>query len=165
MRGTAIEMNRSRNSYIRAPRSVTLQPTAIPSRRLKFAIAFLARVTTGCWPVMAASSATAASSPWVLGRVAHADVEHDLLEPRNLVRVLERKLLLQLAPHLLLVEVPQPGPRRGLDRLLGHNRFSLRLLFGSLGLLGLLLLLRLLLLGLLFLLFFVCHTYLTRGIG
>src|SRR5205085_880577 len=27
MRGTAIEMNRSRNSYIRAPRSVTLQPT------------------------------------------------------------------------------------------------------------------------------------------
>src|SRR5256885_10311109 len=63
MRGTAIVMNRSRNSYIRAPRSVTLQPTAIPSRRLKFAIAFLARVTTGCWPVMAASSATAASSP------------------------------------------------------------------------------------------------------
>src|SRR2546429_503955 len=42
MRGTAIVMNRSRNSYIPAPRSVTLQPTPIPSPRLKFAIAFLA---------------------------------------------------------------------------------------------------------------------------
>src|SRR5713226_4780967 len=44
------------------PRSVTEQPTGMPSRRLKLAIAFLARVTTGCWPVMAASSATADSS-------------------------------------------------------------------------------------------------------
>src|SRR3989441_805546 len=56
MRGTAMLMKRSRNSYIRAPRSVTAQPIACPSRRLKFAIAFLARVTTGRWPVMAASS-------------------------------------------------------------------------------------------------------------
>ena len=63
MRGTAMLMKRSRNSYIRAPRSVTAQPIACPSRRLKFAIAFLARVTTGRWPVMAASSATAASNP------------------------------------------------------------------------------------------------------
>src|SRR3989454_907309 len=52
MRGTAMLMKRSRNSYIRAPRSVTAQPIACPSRRLKFAIAFLARVTTGRWPVI-----------------------------------------------------------------------------------------------------------------
>src|SRR2546428_334871 len=65
MRGTAMLMKRSRNSYIRAPRSVTAQPIACPSRRLKFAIAFLARVTTGRWPVIAASSATAA---WPGGR-------------------------------------------------------------------------------------------------
>src|SRR3989454_223588 len=63
MRGTAMLMKRSRNSYIRAPRSVTAQPIACPSRRLKFAIAFLARVTPGRWPVIAASSATAASRP------------------------------------------------------------------------------------------------------
>src|SRR3989442_938066 len=56
-------MNRSRNSYIRAPRSVTAQPIAIPCRRLKLATDFLARVTTGCWPVIAASSVAAASSP------------------------------------------------------------------------------------------------------
>src|SRR2546430_973283 len=62
MRGTAMVMNRSRNSYMRAPRSVTAQPIAIPCRRLKFAIAFLARVTTACCPVIAASSAVAAST-------------------------------------------------------------------------------------------------------
>ena len=117
----------------------------------------------------------------ILGRVPHADVQHDLLEPRNLVRVLEPKLLLQLGPHLLLVEVPQPGPRRGLDRL-GRSGRSLRLrrtlFLGSLGLLLLLLLLGLLVLLRLFflLLFFVCHFFLpgdmapglgyrTRGIG
>src|ERR1041384_3361989 len=111
-------MKRSRNSYMRPPRSVTAQPIACPSRRLKFAIAFLARVVTGCWPVMAASSATAASSPLgVLGAAPQADFEHDLLEPRNLMRVLEAKLLLQLAPPLLLVEVHQPRARRRFDRL------------------------------------------------
>jgi hypothetical protein len=38
-------MNRSRNSYIRAPRKVTKAPTGMPARRPKLAIAFLARVT------------------------------------------------------------------------------------------------------------------------
>ena len=35
MRGSAIETSRSRNSYIRAPRSVTRAPTDMPSRSLK----------------------------------------------------------------------------------------------------------------------------------
>jgi hypothetical protein len=38
-----------------------MQPIASPSRSLKFAIAFLARVTTGFWPESAASCAEAAS--------------------------------------------------------------------------------------------------------
>jgi hypothetical protein len=33
------------------------------------------------------------------------------------VQVLEAELLLQLRPHLLLIEVPQPRARRGLDGL------------------------------------------------
>ena len=50
MRGTVRWMNRSRNSYIRAPRSVTEAPIGSPARRPKFAIAFLARVITGLLP-------------------------------------------------------------------------------------------------------------------
>jgi len=52
MRGTAIEMKRSRNSYMRPRAASTAQAIACPSRRLKFAIAFFARVVTGCCPVM-----------------------------------------------------------------------------------------------------------------
>ena len=55
-------MKRSRNSYIRAPRSVTEAPTAIPTRSEKFEIAFFARVTTAFCPLIAPSSATIASS-------------------------------------------------------------------------------------------------------
>ena len=62
MRGTVRWMNRSRNSYIRAPRSVTDAPTGSPTRRPKFAIAFLALVITAFWPVMIASSSAAAST-------------------------------------------------------------------------------------------------------
>ena len=40
-------ISRSRNSYIARRRSVTLAPIGTPSRSLKFAIDFLARVTTG----------------------------------------------------------------------------------------------------------------------
>src|SRR5262245_23768647 len=46
---------------MRSPRSVTMAPMGMPSRSLKFAIAFLARVTTGRWPLMAPSSSTAES--------------------------------------------------------------------------------------------------------
>jgi hypothetical protein len=55
-------MNRSRNSYIRAPRNVTRAPTGTPARIPKFAMDFLARVTTAFCPVMAPSSSTTASS-------------------------------------------------------------------------------------------------------
>src|SRR6266568_1613034 len=55
-------MNRSRNSYIRSPRSVTVTPIGIFSRSRKPAIDFFALVTTGCCPVTVATSRTAASS-------------------------------------------------------------------------------------------------------
>ena len=54
--------SRSKNSHIRSPRRVTLAPMALPSRSLKPAIDFLARVTSGFWPVMAVRSRTAPSS-------------------------------------------------------------------------------------------------------
>src|SRR5215510_13411345 len=54
-------ISRSRNSYIRALRSVTLAPIGTPSRSLKFAIDFLARVTTGFWPEISCRSAVAKS--------------------------------------------------------------------------------------------------------
>ena len=53
---------RSRNSYIRAPRSVTRAPTGIPSRSLKLAIDFVARRTCARWPEITVSSSIAASS-------------------------------------------------------------------------------------------------------
>ena len=47
---------------MRAPRSVTLQPMGMPSRILKPAIDFFARVMTGRCPAMIASCSTASSS-------------------------------------------------------------------------------------------------------
>src|SRR5579875_1169809 len=61
-RGSATFTSRSKNSYIRAPRSVTIAPMGVPSRSLKLEIALRARVTTGRCPVIAASSSTAESS-------------------------------------------------------------------------------------------------------
>ncbi len=55
-------ISRSMNSYIRALRSVTLQPIGSPLRILKPAIAFFASVFTGFCPEMTVSSSTAASS-------------------------------------------------------------------------------------------------------
>ena len=52
MRGMARQISRSKNSHIRSPRRVTLAPMALPSRSLKPAIDFLARVTSGFWPVI-----------------------------------------------------------------------------------------------------------------
>ena len=52
-------IRRSRNSYIRWRRRVTLQPMFIPSRSLKVAIDLRALVITGFWPAIAVSSATA----------------------------------------------------------------------------------------------------------
>src|SRR5580698_1844143 len=61
MRGIAMLTRRSRNSYMRSPRSVTLQPIAWPSRTLNVATDFFALVTAGFWPVIFARSAVAAS--------------------------------------------------------------------------------------------------------
>jgi hypothetical protein len=47
MRGIAIEVRRSRNSYMRAWRSVRLTPTGMPSRSLKAAMDLRARRTFG----------------------------------------------------------------------------------------------------------------------
>ncbi len=60
-RGKAMEISRSRNSHIRLPRSVTLQPMAFPSRSLKPAIDWRLRVTTGFWPAMVFRASTASS--------------------------------------------------------------------------------------------------------
>src|SRR5208283_442765 len=61
MRGIAMLTRRSRNSYMRSPRRVTLQPIAWPSRTLNVATDFLALVTAGFCPVIFAISAVAAS--------------------------------------------------------------------------------------------------------
>jgi len=50
---------------MRAPRSVTMQPTGNPARTLKLAIERRARVTTGFWPAIFAMSATAWSSTFL----------------------------------------------------------------------------------------------------
>src|SRR5207302_4649268 len=72
----------------------------------------------------------------VLGRVPHPDVEHDLHELRNLVRVLQVELLRQLGSHLLRVVLVQPRRRRGLGgRALGLGRRRLLSLGGLLPLL------------------------------
>src|ERR1700687_2097265 len=54
MRGIAMLTRRSRNSYMRSPRRVTLQPIAWPSRTLNVATDFFALVTAGFCPVILA---------------------------------------------------------------------------------------------------------------
>src|SRR5215470_1754830 len=55
-------ISRSMNSYMRALRSVTLQPIGWPSRTLKVAIDLRALVITGFWPAISDRSAAAAST-------------------------------------------------------------------------------------------------------
>ena len=55
-------ISRSRNSYIRSPRSVTIAPTGIPLRSLNCAIDLVARRTTAFWPVMRPSSSAPVSA-------------------------------------------------------------------------------------------------------
>ena len=61
-------MSRSKNSYMRSPRIVTLQPMAMPVRSLKLARDRLARVICAFWPEITARSACAPSSSlaWVV---------------------------------------------------------------------------------------------------
>jgi hypothetical protein len=56
---------RSRNSHIRARRSVTATPTGMSSRILNEAIDFLARRMLGAWPAITASCSAADSSFFV----------------------------------------------------------------------------------------------------
>ena len=56
IRGTATEMNRSRNSHIPRRRSVTVAPTGIPSLSRKLEMDRRARVMTAFWPVITANS-------------------------------------------------------------------------------------------------------------
>ena len=63
---------------MRSRRKVTMQPIGTPSRSLKFAIAFFARVTTGFCPVIAVISATARIDDLdILRRFTQADVHCD----------------------------------------------------------------------------------------
>ena len=92
---------------MRSPRSVTLQPMGMPSRILKPAIEFLARVITGRCPAI---------DRQLLDRVverlrvelglADAHVERDLLEPRDRHDGVEPELLLQLVAHLARRSAP-----------------------------------------------------------
>jgi hypothetical protein len=84
MRGIATLMSRSRNSYMRAWRSVTLQPIATLSRTLKLATDFLALHCTGFWPlIFARSPMRALEHLAVRERFADAHVDRDLRDPRH----------------------------------------------------------------------------------
>ena len=61
MRGSTMLKSLSRKTYIRSPRSVTLQPTFMPSRSLNAAIDFFAFVMIGFCPEIASISLTATS--------------------------------------------------------------------------------------------------------
>src|SRR5690606_30014485 len=65
-RGNEMLTSRSRNSYIRARRSVTLAPIGQPSRILKDATETRDLVTCGFWPEIFAMSATAFSRIFLL---------------------------------------------------------------------------------------------------
>ena len=70
---------------MRSRRRVTLQPIGMPSRSLNCAIDFFALVITGFWPAISSISAAAGLDLLlVLGRLADAHVDDDLVEPRDL---------------------------------------------------------------------------------
>ena len=79
MRGSATVTNRSRNSHIRAPRSVTAAPISCPSRSPKLAIDFFAlrahRLLAGDHRQLLDD---VVEELRLLDRLADADVEHDL---------------------------------------------------------------------------------------
>src|SRR5213083_1748506 len=79
MRGSAIEMSRSRNSYIRAPRSVTFAPIGMPSRILTCATDL--RALAGDRGELLHSGVELLG---VVLRLADAHVERDLLAARHL---------------------------------------------------------------------------------
>ena len=89
---------------MRSPRRVTLAPMGIPARRRKDAMDLRARVTMGCWPVMARRSRTATVDGLGIGRgLADAHVHDNLLDLRDHHDVLVLELVLELLTHLVLV--------------------------------------------------------------
>ncbi len=92
-----MDSRRSRNSHMRSPRRVTLQPIAWPSRTWKPAMDFLARVTQG---LLARDDAHIVHSCVELLEsergFADAHIHNDLLKTRNLVDVVDSELALQL---------------------------------------------------------------------
>ena len=85
------------------PRSVTLQPIAMPSRSRKVGDALAALQRSGFWPVISAS-ARDASSRCFLSLIAAADahVDHDLFQPRQREPVLAAELFRERGHDLLL---------------------------------------------------------------
>ena len=79
MRGIAIEVRRSRNSYARSSRSVTVRPTGMPSRSLNAATDLRARRMFGCWPAIVGELLLGGLEHLgVLLGLADAHVERDL---------------------------------------------------------------------------------------
>ena len=104
---------------MRALRSVTLAPIGMPSRTLKVAIDFRARVIDR---LLAGDQREIVGRELHLlgvgGRLADAHVEHDLVDARHAVAVLVAELLVQLRHHHVAIICLQPrlvvGRHRGL---------------------------------------------------
>ena len=114
---------------MRSPRRVTLAPMALPSRSLKPAIDFLARVTSGFWPVMTVRSATAPSSSDGWPTASPTPMFTTIfVEAGHLHDVAEAELVLELAADLLVVPGLEPGHgRRGVGRGVAHSSAPVRL--------------------------------------
>ncbi len=80
---------RSRNSYIRSRRRVTLQPMGQPSRILNPAMDFRAFVTIGFWPVMPARSESAFSSTFLSATASPIPMLRVILVIRGIAITLE----------------------------------------------------------------------------
>ena len=95
---------------MRSRRRVTIAPIATPSRSLKPAMDFLARVITGFCPVMLAELFDGGVEQLrVLHRLAQPHVHHDLVQTRHFHGVLQLELLHQRGNDLTLVALEQRG--------------------------------------------------------
>ena len=104
IRGSAALIRRSRNSYIRSPRNVTLAPMAWSLRNLKFEMLFFARVSAARWPVINASSVLASSSACFTSACDPTEVLiTTFVHFRDLMHVFVSVLLLQSRHHPFLV--------------------------------------------------------------
>ena len=97
---------------MRSPRSVTLQPMGMPSRILKPAIEFLARVITGRCPAIVASSSTASSSAFELSLASPTPMLSVIFWSRGTaITVSSPSFSFSCVTHLALVALLEP--RRG----------------------------------------------------